>query len=219
VEFCRGPTSRHRCLSIAVSVGTSDLKGVYPPAYGAGAEGQSTSSFANKGIPWEPFGTIANNTNNGIGSGLHAGGPTQYAFDATITFHAAAVPGRSSALDTRSHDGFGWTSCRDVAATDLPLPDNSTGATLREDRLRAVFRCVYHADTPPREGDQAGLDVGLLMVYCLEGNRDPSGLIYTQHGFSPHNSLCGPAILLVTGLDAMQNKPPAAVSRDFGAKE
>ena len=40
-----------------------------------------------------------NNTNNGIGSGFPAGGPTQYAFDATITFDAAAVPGRSSALD------------------------------------------------------------------------------------------------------------------------
>jgi hypothetical protein len=34
-----------------------------------------------------------NNTNNGIGSGFPAGGPTQYAFDATITFDAAAVPG------------------------------------------------------------------------------------------------------------------------------
>jgi hypothetical protein len=47
----------------------------------------------------EPFGTIANNTNNGIASGFPPGGPTQYAFDATITFDAAAVPGRSSALD------------------------------------------------------------------------------------------------------------------------
>jgi hypothetical protein len=34
-----------------------------------------------------------NNTNNGIGSGFPASGPTQYAFDATITFDAAAVPG------------------------------------------------------------------------------------------------------------------------------
>jgi hypothetical protein len=30
-------------LLIAVSVGTSDLKGVYPPAYGAGAEGEPMS--------------------------------------------------------------------------------------------------------------------------------------------------------------------------------
>lgn len=34
-----------------------------------------------------------NNTNNGIGSGFPSGGPTQYAFNATITFDAAAVPG------------------------------------------------------------------------------------------------------------------------------
>jgi hypothetical protein len=34
-----------------------------------------------------------NNTNNGIGSGFPSGGPTQYAFDATVTFDTAAVPG------------------------------------------------------------------------------------------------------------------------------
>jgi hypothetical protein len=34
-----------------------------------------------------------NNTNHGIGAGFPSGGPTQYAFDATITFDAAAVPG------------------------------------------------------------------------------------------------------------------------------
>ena len=34
-----------------------------------------------------------NNTNNGVGAGFPAGGPSQYAFDATVTFDAAAVPG------------------------------------------------------------------------------------------------------------------------------
>ncbi|WP_426527873.1 hypothetical protein [Bradyrhizobium sp. McL0615] len=34
-----------------------------------------------------------NNTGAGIGAGFPAGGPTQYGFDATITFDAAAVPG------------------------------------------------------------------------------------------------------------------------------
>jgi hypothetical protein len=36
---------------------------------------------------------VVNNTNNGIFQGFPSGGPTQYAFDATITFDAAAVPG------------------------------------------------------------------------------------------------------------------------------
>jgi hypothetical protein len=39
--------------------------------------------------------------------------------------------------------------------------------------------------------DQAGLDVGLLMVYCLEGNRDPSELIYTRaRVFPPQLIVC-----------------------------
>ena len=34
-----------------------------------------------------------NNTDHGIGAGFPSGGPTQYAFIATVTFDAAAVPG------------------------------------------------------------------------------------------------------------------------------
>ena len=65
--------------------------------------------------------------------------------------------------------------------------------------------------------DQAGLDVGLLMFYCLEGNRNPSELIYTpaRRVFLSTTHCVSLLSSLVTGLDAMQNKPPAEESRDF----
>jgi hypothetical protein len=65
--------------------------------------------------------------------------------------------------------------------------------------------------------DQAGLDVGLLMFYCPEGNRNPSELIYTpaRRVFLPTTHCVSLLSWLVTGPDAVQNKPPAEESRDF----
>ena len=55
------------------------------------------------------------------------------------------------------------------------------------------------------------------MFYCPEGNRNPSELIYTpaRRVFLPTTHCVSLLSWLVTGPDAVQNKPPAEESWDF----
>jgi len=59
--------------------------------------------------------------------------------------------------------------------------------------------------------DQAGFVVGLLMFCCLEGNRNSVEPFYTpaRRVFLCTTHCVALLSSLVTGLDAMQNKPPA----------
>ena len=80
-------------------MGVFSFDGIFTTAYNfINGNGSSTFGTLSNPVPFLNVGLntlafIVNNTDNGIGSGYPSGGPTQYAFNATVTYDAAAVPG------------------------------------------------------------------------------------------------------------------------------